>query len=762
MVDWLLRTIGVPGEFSDHLDAVVLSIRHPYLLVIGLLTLPILGWWIYRRQRQTLSAASWKLCATLTALRVLMAGLLLLIVADPFLSLDLRRIERPRVGILFDHSQSMFLPSDASDGPTRIALAHDAVDSAAAEFLRPLQERFDVRMHGFGASLQEDAVPPASAARAGSATHLGDAVQQFLQETGGGPVAGVVLFSDGRNTGGRAPLEAARTAANRGVPVFTVPTGDARRLRDLAVADVSAPPLVTIGDAVPVAVTLESHGFEGRSVSVELREGDRVFDRQEVVLREGEQQQLELTFDAKEPGAHYLAVVVPPQPEEPKYLHSNNQGRVFVRVTEEKLRVLLVEGLPRWDFRFLKNAMRRDAGLTGHADSGPDIVLEAEWRRQAQVVQTRALPATEEELAWYHVVILGDASPRLLTPEFLALLGKAVRDRGLGLIVEAGPLSMPHAHGEALLQLLPVRLQPSVPGVVAPVYRPFRLELSPEGATHDAMRFHGAPDRNRDLWNRLPPFYWCAAARRLTPGASALAWTSDADSPDGRQPVIATSLVGKGRTLFIGTDEMWRWRQNAGDRTFYRFWGQAIRHVARREDAERRSWLGVLPLVARPGEGVRLELMAFDSQGKPREEAARAVRVALGQNAGEVELQSDAETPGRYTGQFVPSSAGEFLLTYSDERGVVAEARLLVLDDAEELRRPDLDRPTLEAMARASAGGRIVDIDALGSIPPLLHGEPRELRTHREAGLWDNGITLLVLVGLYALDVGLRRLGGLS
>ena len=54
-----------------------------------------------------------------------------------------------------------------------------------------------------------------------------------------------------------------------------------------------------------------------------------------------------------------LTVTIPPLPEEPESLRSNNTDVAFVRVSDEKLKVLLIDGLPRWDFRFLKNAMRR-------------------------------------------------------------------------------------------------------------------------------------------------------------------------------------------------------------------------------------------------------------------------------------------------------------------------------------------------------------------------------------------------------------------
>src|SRR5262249_35501898 len=138
-----------------------------------------------------------------------------------------------------------------------------------------------------------------------------------------------------------------------------------KRLQDVAIVDVFATSLVTVEDTARVAVTVESHGFEKRPVKVELRDGELLLDSKEIILHDAEQQQVELTFKASTPGTRFLTVSVPPQPEEAEHLRTNNTDNVLVRVSEEKIKVLLIDGRPTWDFRFLKNALRRDNGIGG-------------------------------------------------------------------------------------------------------------------------------------------------------------------------------------------------------------------------------------------------------------------------------------------------------------------------------------------------------------------------------------------------------------
>jgi hypothetical protein len=89
------------------------------------------------------------------------------------------------------------------------------------------------------------------------------------------------------------------------------------------------------------------------------------------------------------------------------------------------------------------------------------------------------------------------------------------------------------------------------------------------------------------------------------------------------------------------------------------------------------------------------------------------------------------------------------------------EARLRVSASPEEMRRPNVDRATLELLA-STTRGQLVELPDLATIAEKLRGEVKHTQLRREASVWDNWLTLAVLVFLYTLDVGLRRLMGLS
>src|SRR5437763_12522022 len=99
MLDWLLRQLNITDEFVGHLDEVKLLFQHPNWLWAGLVLVPPLAWFIYRRQVRNLPTVPGWIRFTLTATRVLILALLFLVLASPYLKLDHQNEKKPIVGL---------------------------------------------------------------------------------------------------------------------------------------------------------------------------------------------------------------------------------------------------------------------------------------------------------------------------------------------------------------------------------------------------------------------------------------------------------------------------------------------------------------------------------------------------------------------------------------------------------------------------------------------------------------------------------------
>lgn len=69
----------------------------------------------------------------------------------------------------------------------------------------------------------------------------------------------------------------------------------------------------------------------------------------------------------KENGDYTLALDIPKHAEE--LIADNNRLSTPIAIREEKLRVLVVESIPRWEYRYLRNALSRDPGWKSRACS---------------------------------------------------------------------------------------------------------------------------------------------------------------------------------------------------------------------------------------------------------------------------------------------------------------------------------------------------------------------------------------------------------
>ena len=233
MIQWLLNMIGVGEDIRTHLEQAVLSLQHPVVFWIGLVLLAPAGWFIYERQRRNLGNVSSRLRIGLTATRVIVLAILLLILSGPYLRLDQAIEKRPILAYFFDGSQSMALPAgpftsesevtamasalgypavdakvrDAVGHISRAKLAHDALHAARQPLIEQLAKKYDLRFYRLAERLDRLPVTGPSwklpdVQPSGTSTRLGDGIAQLIEEAAGREIAGVVLLSDGQNNAG--------------------------------------------------------------------------------------------------------------------------------------------------------------------------------------------------------------------------------------------------------------------------------------------------------------------------------------------------------------------------------------------------------------------------------------------------------------------------------------------------------------------------------------------------------------------------------
>ena len=812
---WLARTCGVGHELAARIDRVEWHWARPDLLIIGLLLLVPAGWWIARRHRERMPWLSRRQRHALNACRIAVLALLVFVLAGPSLRLDERVEEKPVVALIVDTSDSMQLPVGrlpaatidgvataagldpvaAGDEAAAVAVVEKvgrwsrgelvrAVLAAQADTtLRQLADQFDLRRYEVARRVRRvsDAVAPAGTAAAQPPidpfdTALGAAVEMAMDDASGRGLAGIVLVTDGHSTVGIDPLDAVRraTEASGGqprAPVMAVPVGSIDAPIDLAVTDVLAAPVVALNDTVSINATLQSSGLTGREVAVELRSADgKVLESRRMKLKDG-RQQVVFQWHAQEAGTSLLTIAVPPEAEEA--VRENNLVETSIVVSDRRSKVLVIDHAARWDLRFIDHAIRRDTGFEptllltstlGSADTAAASAAAGDGDASAK------LPREVEEWAAYDLIVLGDVPAAVLDVARQKALVEAVSRRGVGLVLQPGGEHLPREYADApLAELFPVTIDHAAgdgSGTVdAAAFKPLRMRVTARGAMHPAFALSGDAARNRSKWSEMPAFFRAAAATGPKPSATVLAEV-DAPATRGAIVLMAEAPVGNGRVVWIGTDETFRWRRNVGDSMFWRFWGQALRSAARRDDhPPDANWLVVTPDRCEPDSPVLVELNLVDESKKPVEAALQKVALTPpGAAAATVLELRPAGRPGLYAGSFTPDSAGRHGVRHGPAAtGLSAgmSAECVVSEPSRERAQAGVDREALRSLADLS-GGAVIEMADFSTIPYKLTKTAVEARTSLEDEIWDTWPVLLLLVGLYCLDVGIRRLSGSS
>jgi uncharacterized membrane protein len=756
-------------------------------------------------------ALSWPVRGGLIVLRLASLAVLLIMLAR--LTLTATRTGMPTLALLIDTSASMGLEdryaeeaasesaaqlaaAAGGDSATRLTLAQALLTRDEGRFLRRLAQSHRLRLFQFDGAAAPIEVPPADDEQqalanlldavaalqpTGSETRPAAAVRQVLDDLRGGPPTALVILTDGiPSTGEEDALSAAvAEARDHSVPLIPIGIGSAEPARDLQLYDVLADDVVFVDDPLTFSFQLKGFGYQGQTARVTLRQQGRQEVLQSVEVAVGRDSQplpLELTHVPGEAGEFDYIIEVAALPGETNA--GNNTAVHRVQVRREQLRVLLVERLPRWEFRHLKPLLERDPAVEVHTVLQQADVSFAE----EDLTALPRFPVGREALMGYDVIIWGDVDLSFLSPGVLDHLQEFVAERGGGLVLIAGEGHNPHSYrGTPLEDLLPVHLREAdnaerIPGVTPAGFRP---QLTIEGRTRAALRLMDSAEQNERLWGRLPPLYWLQTSGRRKPAAQVLAVHPTWHGEGGPLPVIVTQRFGAGQVLFHATDELWQWRRQVEDRYYGRYWLQMVRYLSRsklRSDA-RGIELASDRTVYQQGESVELRARFLDPQSLPAtDDGARAIVEGPGGRREAVTLTRLREAPNLFTGRISQLTAGSYhawlaepppvtIGAGSQEEGArspaVASTDFRVEVAASELRDRNFRRADLQEAARGSRGTYYSFQEAERFLDEVPRGRAVPVSSEMLIPLWNRWELLVLLASLLAAEWIIRKRLGL-
>lgn len=737
--------------------------------------------WVYRRDGRSRAVR-----VSLGCIRALLLLFVIALLNRPVVTLTQSRGEPSVLAVLLDDSASMRVRDAAPDGATSVSRLEAVVGLLNADqqnLIKSLGQVHQVHFFPLGTGADElaSASPETLSAiePTRQATQVARTIRSVIEKLQGQRLAGVVVFTDGRDTPA-SPLSETLALKDFNVRVYPVLTGSDRTPTNLAIQSMDVQESAFKGDFVRVKTTLRGRGFEpGHTAVVTLKDrrsgkallgpdGKPVEER--IVVNDDNPVEVELNFRADEIGQLELVAEAVKQPGEVD--DEDNIRTAAVTVLDSKISVLYVDGYPRWEYRYLKNQMIRDRSVDISC-----LLTSADpsFRQEGDNPITR-FPESIEEMLAYDVVIFGDVDPRQFSDRQLQLVHDFVYKKGGGFGMVAGPRWSPSAFkGTPIESILPVNISRTQSdawsGTIAQGFRPI---VTKDGLASSIFRFY--PDRatnEKFLLDNLQLIFWYCKGVTVKPGVGEVYAEHPTETgPDGRKaPILVLGRFG-GRTLFSAIDDSWRWRFYTGESVFDTYWVQQLRYLARgKKLGQRRVVLAAERPVYELGDQIKLTVRVLDPQ--LLQQLPEQLRVDIGEGSGattqpllnttgQVTLLKQDGQNDTYVGSFPADRIGRVSVRLPSIAGGMEAIGhdVLVTVPRLELADPRTDRAAMLRIASAT-NGQVVELKDATTLPGLIPSAAVVRPIEFSRPVWDAPAGLVLFVLLITTEWVVRKMYGM-
>lgn len=755
------RSVYARGQFA------LLGAWPKWMLVVLILAVAAgLAWLIRSRMAQAVPLIRGWRAWVIWVLQAMLVAVLLVLLWQPAITVAELKPQQNIIAVLVDDSRSMAI---SEGGVTRQAQAVKALENGV---LASLNRSFQTRLYRVDAVAARidrltDLEPRAPS------TRIGDSLKQLSEETSDLPIGAIVLLSDGADNSGGIDPEAISALRARHIPVHTVGFGLERGEHDVELDDAVVAPRALADSRLAARITLHQRGYAGAGVSLTVRD---VSTNQAKVLAsrtirlgsDGNLQTETLLFNIGSAGARTLQIAAAPLPGE-QNLANNILTRV-VNVGSSPRRILYVEGEPRWEYKFIRQAEEDDRMVQ---IVSMDRTSQNKIYRQG-IADPKELadgfPSRPDELFVYQGLIIGSVEAGYFTPGQQELIREFVDRRGGGLLLLGGQFALADGGWKAssLTDLLPTTL-PTEAGTFHREADPKNgithttAELAPAGVDSIITRLVDDPAANAARWKTLPYLMDYQDPGTPKPGAAVLA---NMITPEGRTlPLLTTESFGRGRTAIMATGGSWRWQMSSalGDTAHDLFWQQLLRWLV--SDTPGHVAASVPAQMLLDNGTVMLSAEVRDPQYNPAPDARVEAHI-LGPSgvSALVEMTPVADNPGRFEGTWSAPRAGAYLTEVTAERAGQELGRDVLsfqrMDGAAESFHTEQNRDLLERLA-TQTGGQYWKPSDLGKLANRIPFSEAGVTMRETKDLWDLPLVLLVLLLLRFSEWWLRRKWGI-
>ena len=720
------------------------------LVILVLLAGGGLAWYLHRNRGRLEGRQP----AVIWSLQLGTVALVLFLLWQPAIGIESLRAEQNLVAVLIDTSRSMGL---AEDEQTRLEKATAAL---GAGLIEEIQKKFQVRLYGFAGQLERLESVETIAAE-GNSSRIGEAVAAVLRESAALPLGAVIIFTDGSDNSGRFDRRAMAEIRRRNVPVHTVGVGRTKIPGDIELADVSVSPRALPHSRLNAQVGIRHSGDGDQTTRLSVRDGSRVLASKQITLPRGQTVHTEsVDFDAGEAGIRNLTFQLDPLPDET--LVGNNALSRVIEIPRDRRKILYVEGEPRWEYKFLRRAIRDDANvqLVTMLRTSPNKFYRQGVDTDDELA--KGFPSRAEELFSYHGLVIGSIEAAFFAPAQQEAIREFVNRRGGALLMLGGRRGLGDGGWGAskVADVLPVKL----PEGSAETFtrEPARVEPTAQGRDSLICRLHDDPAENLRQWRGLPPVADYQRVGDLKPGAVPLLNLVAADRP---LPLLVLQNYGRGKSMILASGGTWLWKMRLphDDSRHHTFWRQLLRSLV----AGTPGPVSLTTDRTLYADNVHVKLRAEVRTKAHQPTNSATVTATLTPELGDplsLELYPSPDEEGIYEADLTVTSPGSYRVeatAHLGETTLGSDTRHFRREDGvAENFRPEQNRELLEKLAEQT-GGRYWTLEQVSGLPDEIRFSKAGITSREIMDLWDMPAFFILLLSLRAAEWLLRRRWGL-
>ena len=743
--------------------------RPSVLMVVALIaSLALLAYFLYAVPSVRL-ALRWRVA--LIVLRCALVAVIVFCVMRPVIVVPSVIPHSSYVAVLMDDSSSMKLNDEANS--TRLD-ALKLLMSANSAFYTALADNFKLRPYRFAATAER--VNNASELSGnGEETNLTSALDQASRESGGLPMSGIVVITDGANNAGASDEDRSTSLSatlsnlrSRGLPVYAIGIGPETLEGDVELIRATAPRRALAGSPVTSELLVSANG-SARSITVDLSEDNHLLRSQEIPVQGDATTVARVTFTPSSPGLHRYKLTARPSDDDP--VPDNNSQELVLDVVDRKPKILYIEGEPRWEYAKLRQSVIDEKNIVLVS-----VLRSADGKFYRQGIENadelvNGFPKSEEELFKYDAVMIGSVEATFFTFDQLKAVEQFVSRRGGALIALGGSKAFNTGGYEntPLADLLPIYLN----GVkeTSAESQTFKAAPAERGRDHPAARLVDLPDANAKAWEKMPAISLPEVVTETKPGASVILEARSTKEKNRIVPLLVEERYGRGKTMALLASDTWRWRMmlESKDKSFETFWRNLMRYAVESapnavEASTDRSFYGATELV-------RIRAEVTDEKYIKISDATVSARITT-PSGGAVDLPMKQTAEGGFEGYeaaFHPPEDGMYRVEVTARQAGSKQAALLAPAQTSfvvgplnrEARGAAQNRELLKRIANETGGGYYSASEVDKLMDDITHKEGAgSIKVSYD--LWDMPINFLLIVGLAAGEWFIRKRKGLA